>query len=208
VKLRAGDIEIDGETGMTLARGRRREDPPRPVHDAGCSPYRLLGVSLPALPARVYWGLSALGLAGIAGCVALLPALLAGNAFLAVCALVPPLFGLALGSAVIARRAGRARASRPGLDALRATRIAALLSTAEVPLDVARIAGALGWTEDAVVAGLAYLVERARAQEDLDLETGCWVYALATRGDALTPAALSIRERQRAIPGRAAGHGD
>ncbi len=150
-------------------------------------------------------GLSAIGLAAAVGIVALLPALLAQSAFLAMCTLRPPMLGLALGSAVIAQRAGsRARPSLalPEAHELRATRIAALLSTAVSPLGVERIAAALGWTEDAVVTGLGVLIERERVREDLDLDTGHWVYALATRADALTPAALPIHERQNAILGR------
>lgn len=202
MKLRVGDIEMDSEAGVTFARGNA--DPSRPAHDRECSPYQLLGMTLPALPAGVYWGLSAIGLAAVVGSVALLPALLAQSVFLAM--LLPPMLGLALGSAVIAQRAGssaRPSLALPEAHELRATRIAALLSTAVSPLGVERIAAALGWTEDAVVTGLGVLIERERVREDLDLDTGHWVYALATRADALTPAALPIRERQNPILGRA-----
>lgn len=211
MKLNVGDIQMDSESGVTFAHHAPPAEPSRPAHDREGSPYQLLGISLPAWPASAYWWLSALGVAAVVGAVALLPALLAQSAFLALCTLLPPLLGLALGSAVIARRAAsKARPSlaSPETHALRATRIAALLSTAASPLGVERIAAALGWTEEAVVTGLGYLIERERVREDLDLDTGRWVYALATRADALALDTLPIRERQGAIPGRPRGDRD
>lgn len=205
MKLKVGDIEMDSESGVTFAHGHPPAAPSRPAHDRNSAPYQLLGVPVPAWPASVYWALSALGGTAFVGMVALLPALLAQSASLALCTLLPPLLGLALGSAVIARGAGRKRPAlaSPETHALRATRIAALLSTSASPLGVERIAAALGWTEEAVVTGIGYLLARERVREDLDLDTGHWVYALRTRADGLAPAALPIRERQDAIPGPA-----
>ncbi len=79
----------------------------------------------------------------------------------------------------------------------RATRVAAYLSLRSASQTVAEIAHGLGWTEDAVVDGLAALREAGRIEEDLDLESGHWTYLLlpTDAGECRPLASLPLSER-------------
>jgi len=64
------------------------------------------------------------------------------------------------------------------VDGIRAKRLAAALSRAPGPVTVEQICAELRWTEDAVIRGLAKLREDARIAEDVDLDSGHFVYTL------------------------------
>lgn len=64
------------------------------------------------------------------------------------------------------------------VDGIRAKRLAAALSRAPGPVTVEQIGAELRWTEEAVIRGLARLREDARVTEDVDLESGHFVYTL------------------------------
>lgn len=201
MKLRVGDIEMDSSTGITFAStsgGGRAA-----LHDAGHGhePSRdlLRELGLPALSAPIYWSIAAASALAAVSVVALLVTGLVQNPFSV--GVLPPLLGVTTGSAVMARRAGGgASGLAPAkLRAMRATRIAALLSTTSEPITVERIATLLGWTEPAVVTGLGHLVREGRAHEDLDLSSGHWVYSLLPHAAPHDRAALPISERERAL---------
>ena len=64
------------------------------------------------------------------------------------------------------------------VDGIRAKRLAAALSRAPGPVTVEQICAELRWTEEAVVRGLAKLRDDARIAEDVDLDSGHFVYTL------------------------------
>lgn len=64
------------------------------------------------------------------------------------------------------------------VNSVRATRLAAVLSTAGRPMTVEALAKTLTWTSEAVVSGLRVLENDGRLFEDLDLDSGHWVYRL------------------------------
>jgi hypothetical protein len=202
MKLRVGDIEMDSRTGIVFAstHGGNQAAPHAPARHQAQTLESLLAGRLPALSAGVYWGLVAASLVAVVSVVALLASGFVQNLFLA--GVLPPLLGVALGSAVMARRAGvpgQPALASTEVRALRATRIAALLGTSTEPMTVERIAALLGWTEPAVVTGLGHLVRERRVQEDLDLDSGHWVYFLLPHADERARAALPLAERERAL---------
>jgi len=67
------------------------------------------------------------------------------------------------------------------VDQQRAQRLAAALSTAPGPVAIEEIAQVMRWTPQAVATGLKVLADRGEVVEDLDLETGHWIYVLASR---------------------------
>jgi hypothetical protein len=202
MKLRVGDIEMDSSTGIAFAStpGSIHAGLHHPASGHEQPPDLLREIRLPALSAPIWWGLAAVGALASASVIAVLVTGLVQNLFLA--SVLPPLLSVAVGGAVMARRAGvsgQPALASAELGALRATRITALLASATEPLTVERIATLLGWTEPAVVVGLGHLVREGRVQEDLDLASGHWVYALLPQADPHARAALPIAERERAL---------
>lgn len=63
-----------------------------------------------------------------------------------------------------------------GVERERARRLLRLLDTSS-PMDVRALTAATGWSEEAVLTGLVFLLERELVEEDVDLETGHFCYA-------------------------------
>lgn len=202
MKLKVGDIEMDSSTGIAFAStpGSNQAALHDPAQGHGHPAGRLREMRLPALSASVYRAMAVVSLAAAVSVAALLATGLVQNLLLI--GVLPPLLGVALGSAVMARWAGVAgqpALASTELGALRATRIAALLAAATEPMTIERIAALIGWTEPAVVTGLGHLVREGRAHEDLDLDSGHWVYSLLPHADQHTRAAQPIAERERTL---------
>ena len=83
----------------------------------------------------------------------------------------------------------------------RSRRLRAVLRAPGAPFTFERVIEATRWTRDAVLSTLLYMQERGEVVEDLDLDTGEWVY-LAQDPEAVpgTPPSLMLEER-RALSG-------
>ena len=214
MKLRVGDIEMDSEGGVELHRpasvrprgrgavvshvvvtGAGRTGGPQPGTPSPLS-HPTTREPSPARLRLVGW----LGLGGAA--------VAAGAVFFALPATSPlalglslPILGLFAGGLVARRVAGRVERERARLQAAQddalATPVEAVLRGATEPLTVETLTERAGAPEAEVVRGLARLVERGRATEDLDLDTGHFVYRWGSDLlDAETPPeALDIRDR-------------
>jgi hypothetical protein len=105
-----------------------------------------------------------------------------------------------------ADKARRARREPPGLrfSAVareRGRRIRSVMAATQGQWTHDDLRARLGWTEDAVVEGMLHLRETGQIVEDLDLETGKWVYRLqesdgSTAGSSMT---LSLDDRVRRL---------
>lgn len=62
----------------------------------------------------------------------------------------------------------------------RRRQMSALLETTSDGVSVAQAVSRLGWLEDAVVTTLKAMVDENEVIEDLDVESGAWVYRLST----------------------------
>lgn len=69
------------------------------------------------------------------------------------------------------------------------------------PMTIEALQGELHWTREAIYSGLQGLLQQERITEDLDLETGHWVYELpsAVTLDFQDPQTLSLEDRIEAL---------
>lgn len=79
----------------------------------------------------------------------------------------------------------------------RSKRISVLLSSAGRPLTYEALVDGTRWTRDAVLDTLLFMKERGEVAEDLDLDTGEWVYS-PSELDAVpgSPVSLMLEERR------------
>ncbi|RAL25503.1 hypothetical protein DL240_04650 [Lujinxingia litoralis] len=113
-------------------------------------------------------------------------------------------------SAYLARRVAGSSPTTPApspIEIERRTRLLQHLNSVAEPQTVEELQQSLGWTEEALIPTLEFLVTAQRLDEDLDLESGHWAYALPapqvvldTEVSSEVPAkALPITERAEAI---------
>lgn len=77
----------------------------------------------------------------------------------------------------------------------RARRVAAVLAQ-HGDATFERLLAQLRWTEQAMVDALVYMKDAGMVVEDLDLDSGEWVYRLQEGDAAGTPASLTLADRQ------------
>lgn len=71
------------------------------------------------------------------------------------------------------------------------------------PLTIEALQEELQWTQEALFSALQGLLQQERIREDLDLETGHWIYELVDEPMTLDfhdPKALPLEERIKALP--------
>lgn len=87
-------------------------------------------------------------------------------------------------------------ASSTTVLAERARRIGSVLDAGDHTFE--QLLGKLRWTESALLEALVVMKDSGQVVEDLDLDSGEWVYrsAVAGYGSVGTPGALSLAERQ------------
>ncbi len=213
MKLRVGNIEMDSEGGVNVRapadrRGRSivahnvvvtgppqsPASPPTATRPLGPSPSPPTP-SPPRLRAMSWLGFGAAAAVAVTVLVAvpLTSPLALGLSI--------PVLGLATGGLVARRAAARLERERDLRRAARADALAApveaALRASHEPLTVEALVARLSASEADVVEGLARLVECGRATEDLDLDTGHFLYRWGSdQLDAHPPlAALDIRDR-------------
>jgi len=209
LKLRVGDIEMDSEGGVEIRAHARRRGRALVVQNVVVSggqqpdavppsrpPSPLSATPSPQRLRRLSW----LGIGGAALVAGVVLATLPPTSPLAL-ALALPVVGLATGGLVARRAAARVERERARRRAARddalAAPVEAALQTAAEPLTVETLVARVGSSEADVVRGLARLVESGRVTEDLDLDTGHFLYRWGSdRLDAAPPReALDIRDR-------------
>lgn len=207
MQLKVGDIEMNSAEGVALAHpGQTRADGASAGGDATAfaSSHEPLLRYLPDWPSRSYRALAAAS-AAVAVAVVLVSALvpLSLLSMVAIVATIPSLAGIAVASAVVARRRSVLEEAPDIPDEvlqLRASQIVAALGAADRPVSVEWLMESLTWTESAVVTGLRHLVEEDRVREELDIETGQWTYEYVTRADELASRqALPVAAREQAL---------
>lgn len=185
MKLQVGDLQmVQGEgisvNGTPLVSAQSSQPTHGHRRPAQRDGLRLGPLSFPRWSARVYGAIAALcvvmsvGLL-VTGVLTEIPLL----AMLAVNALIG-----AVAAALLARRAGKGtpvtRAPPSAITIERRTRLLTHLKAHGKPQTIEALQAALGWTEQALLPTLADLVQAERIDEDLDLESGHWTYALPT----------------------------
>ena len=186
MKMQVGDLHMSQGEGISvqgtpivsrhaIAATQNRSSA---AHSAPTNELRLGPLRLPRWSATTY------------AAIALLLAALSVALLVAGVVLEVPLFALAalnmfagaLGSALIARQVRHSPAPSTGvptaLEIERRTRLLTHLKTLDAPRTVEALLSELGWTEQALLPTLADLVNAERIDEDLDLESGHWTYAL------------------------------
>jgi hypothetical protein len=79
----------------------------------------------------------------------------------------------------------------------RSRRIRAILAESRAPLTFERLVEVTRWTSEAVLSALLFMKERGELVEDLDLDTGEWVYvAQEVEGVPGTAPSLMLEERR------------
>lgn len=185
----------------------------------------LPAVVAPSLPGGVAAGLAKLstpwtGLVGSGVAFVVLGALsLAWSPFSLVALVMTNLFfsagacltvlGLAKRWSAASRPAAALPAPRvdPNVLAERCRRVKAILRRAEGPYTFERLVRDSKWTQAAMLSTLLHMKEQGEIIEDLDLDTGQWVYTLADGSEAPSAATSPMLEERQAFESKAEGQG-
>lgn len=175
MKLEVGDIKMDSDAGISFTQQQRTPvthtpslDPPH--SEAGEE--RSTATRRGLLYALVISGALMSALTTLVALGALSPLLLLGWGLIAALALVTLMTGR-----VRAEQRERGSSENGGeVERERARRLLRLLD-AMAPMDVRALTEETGWSEEAVLSGLVFLLERELVEEDVDLETGHFCYA-------------------------------
>ncbi len=163
MKLQVGDIQMDSDSGVSF--GRAWVEPARVVAEPSSSVLAAIGGAPSWAHALVALGAGLGGVALIAAAALtgfwplLVPGLVAlrGSAYAAM---------MSVGSHLPQRRSHRKADARALLAAVEAR------GTGELE----HFADELQWSEGRTAAALLVLIERGSVEEDLDVDTGHWVY--------------------------------
>ena len=173
MKLEVGDIKMDSEAGIRFTTSQQTlpttTKPPEQTLEA--SERSTLTARRALLTALVIGGalMSMLTLLVALGELPLL--LLIGWGLIAMLA-----FAVVTGRKRSEDHAPTSPPLEHGVERERARRLLRLLDTSS-PMDVRALTEATGWSEEAVLTGLVFLLERELVEEDVDLETGHFCYA-------------------------------
>ena len=205
MKLEVGDIKMDSDAGISFTQQQRTPvthtpslDPPHSEAGEDRSTATRRGL----LYALVISGALMSALTTLVALGALSPLLLLGWGLIAALALVTLMTGRV-------RAAQRERVSSENggeVERERARRLLRLLD-AMAPMDVRALTEETGWSEEAVLSGLVFLLERELVEEDVDLETGHFCYARShhvrfdfEEREALAPAAERLSALRSSKP--------
>lgn len=173
MKLEVGDIKMDSEAGISFTTSQQTlpttTKPPEQTLEA--SERSTLTARRALLTALVIGGalMSMLTLLVALGELPLL--LLIGWGLIAMLA-----FAVVTGRKRSEDHAPTSPPREHGVERERARRLLRLLDTSSL-MDVRTLTEATGWSEEAVLTGLVFLLERELVEEDVDLETGHFCYA-------------------------------
>jgi hypothetical protein len=95
----------------------------------------------------------------------------------------------------------------PHVLAERCRRVKAILRRVEGPYTFERLVRESKWTQAAMLSTLLHMKEQGEIIEDLDLDTGQWVYTLADAAEAPSAATSPMLEERQAFESKAEGHG-
>lgn len=96
------------------------------------------------------------------------------------------------------KRALPASTTAPQVTTERARRVAQVLETGrQATFEV--LLSRLRWTEQALIETLVHMKNAGAVEEDLDLDTGQWVYRVQEQDMVGTPATLTLDERQARV---------
>ena len=200
MKMKVGEIEMSSSDGIHFG---GRQSPTAEVDHARSSS---AGLSVPSWSPGRFLFVAAAG--GVGAILAILLALMT-SIFLFLIP-VPGLLLLSMAALFLAIRRKRPESSQEATEEIslsqvaieRRTRVFNLLSSADEPMTVERLQEELKWTEEALLSALRALLAQERITEDLDLDSGHWVYQLATAPLALNHESAStfpVQERLNAI---------
>jgi predicted lipid-binding transport protein (Tim44 family) len=96
------------------------------------------------------------------------------------------------------RRALPAASATPEVIAERSRRVARVLESGG-QATFEELVARLRWTEKALIEALVHMKNVGAVEEDLDLDTGQWVYRVQEQDLAGTPAGLTLDERQARV---------
>lgn len=203
MKLKVGDIEIDSRSGVLIGGSANTSNRVQP----GASPPSALEV-LRAFTPRAYriFG-TLLGVVSLCAAAVVVPAVLQGSLpWLALLSLLPT--SVAASSSFVVAHFVSSLGLHPSardvqLTAERASRVRAHLLSASSAETVEEIARALGWSNEAVAAGLVELVARGQVAEDIDLDSGHWLYRLDDDEKLRLPEAAQGTRRASELTGAA-----
>lgn len=192
MKMQVGDME------MTAGEGIRFDSPQGPRSTPGEPPSPPPSSELPS------WVAPTLRLVATAAFLGVLITIVAASVASSLLFLLPlpGLCLLALGAFFLARHAtARTPEYDAGLSQVaieRRTRMLAILKRMQRPLSFETLQGELQWTDEAILTTLRDLLANERITEDLNLESGHWVYQLNDEPVVLdhdSPRALPVEER-------------
>jgi hypothetical protein len=194
--LEVGPIRMDsGHDSMELS---RRAQSPRLTSTAVTRSYRLGAIELPGWPVAAYRALA--GVAILLSIVLMVLAMVSSSMRLAWL----PVPGLLLSSALFGTIATRVHRRDPSVfmfsatDESNARRILDWLQRGLVTATLEDIRKALNLNETSVECALHALVVTGRVDEDLDLDTGAWIYRVPEKSTQHTPGeSLPVAERIR-----------
>lgn len=95
----------------------------------------------------------------------------------------------------------------PRVLAERCRRVKAILRRAEGPYTFERLVRESKWTHAAMLSTLLHMKEQGEIIEDLDLDTGQWVYTAADGSEAPAAATSPMLEERQAFESKAEGQG-
>jgi hypothetical protein len=207
----SGPEQREGSPDSEAAVARREETPPRRAEraasestvDVSSGPpeeYHLMGVPLPVASRGTYavFAAGSFVVAAVVGSLAALTAVPMGL-------LIPGLLVSGVACTVMAARLdGGSPPTRIDAEVERGSleKIAATLQSADGSLSVEDICGRLALDEQTTVLGLRYLVGEGMVDEDLDIDSGHWMYAWDEddeRLEELERRALPIEERAEVV---------
>lgn len=182
MKMKVGDltmvqgegISVNGETLVSRQSTPQMQRHTTPTRRDGL---RLGPVSFPHWSARTY--MTAAALFGIMSIAVLVIGLL--NELPVVAMLALNAMAGAVASGILAQRARTQPTPSVPPSAItieRRTRLLTHLQASGEPQTIEALQTSLGWTDEALLPTLADLVQAERIDEDLDMESGHWTYAL------------------------------
>lgn len=191
MKMKLGDMEMDSQTGIHYGGNS-------PISPVAPPPETQLPAAAPpatsetdgSLPA---WSRPVIKMAGIGALVAATTLLVVAWAMGFLLALFPMLvlFLIAIGTLWVGRRddlfASDDDMAMSEVELERRKRVAALLQASKKPLSVEELQAQLEWTDQALLSTLQLMLRKELLKEDLDLDSGHWVYTL-TSTDRSPPA--------------------
>lgn len=196
MKMKVGDMELSSGEGICF-------DSPKTSGVSPGEPTSQRPLSKP--PSRLKPAFRIVAAAAFVGIVITIVAAFLASTFVFLIPL-PGLSLLAVGALFVARRDA---SSRPEDDAglapvaiERRTRMLAMLERLQRPVSVETLQRKLQWTDEAILTTLRDLLANERITEDLDLESGHWVYQLNDESVVLdheSPRALPVEERLETI---------